>query len=428
MGNEGNKIKKITNKIGSGATPTGGKSAYKEEGISLIRSLNVYDYSFSYENLAYIDEVQAKKLSNVEIHENDILLNITGASVGRCCKVPRQIIPARVNQHVSIVRVDNNCANVDYILYYINSPHNKLRLLNIAQGGATREALTKEAIENFIVELPDNNAQDFIANILSSYDNLIENNNRRIAILEEMAQRLYREWFVHFRFPGHENVKMVESKLGLIPENWHNFKIENIVSFNRGKSYRSSEINVEDGVPFINLKNIRAYGGFNKGGTKLFDGIYKESHKVRPGDIVMAVTDMTQERRLVGQVARVPNMKSDYAIISMDLIKLIPFQAQNSVYVYSLLRYSNLSRKIAGFANGANVLHLDPELVLQQDFIMPDDDTIKRFTSLVESLYNSVDICEEKNETLRKTRDHLLPRLISGDIDVSKLCVKIIKE
>lgn len=378
--------------------------------------------------MAYIDEVQAKKLSNVEIHENDILLNITGASVGRCCKVPRQIIPARVNQHVSIVRVDNNCANVDYILYYINSPHNKLRLLNIAQGGATREALTKEAIENFIVELPDNNAQDFIANILSSYDNLIENNNRRIAILEEMAQRLYREWFVHFRFPGHENVKMVESKLGLIPENWHNFKIENIVSFNRGKSYRSSEINVEDGVPFINLKNIRAYGGFNKGGTKLFDGIYKESHKVRPGDIVMAVTDMTQERRLVGQVARVPNMKSDYAIISMDLIKLIPFQAQNSVYVYSLLRYSNLSRKIAGFANGANVLHLDPELVLQQDFIMPDDDTIKRFTSLVESLYNSVDICEEKNETLRKTRDHLLPRLISGDIDVSKLCVKIIKE
>lgn len=422
------RLKKITNKIGSGATPTGGKSAYKEEGISLIRSLNVYDYSFSYENLAYIDEVQAKKLSNVEIHENDILLNITGASVGRCCKVPRQIIPARVNQHVSIVRVDNNCANVDYILYYINSPHNKLRLLNIAQGGATREALTKEAIENFIVELPDNNAQDFIANILSSYDNLIENNNRRIAILEEMAERLYREWFVHFRFPGHENVKMVESKLGLIPENWHNFKIENIVSFNRGKSYRSSEINVEDGVPFINLKNIRAYGGFNKGGTKLFDGIYKESHKVRPGDIVMAVTDMTQERRLVGQVARVPNMKSDYAIISMDLIKLIPFQAQNSVYVYSLLRYSNLSRKIAGFANGANVLHLDPELVLQQDFIMPDDDTIKRFTSLVESLYNSVDICEEKNETLRKTRDHLLPRLISGDIDVSKLCVKIIKE
>ena len=403
-------------------------AAAAKKKVSLIRSLNVYDYSFSYENLAYIDEVQAKKLSNVEIHENDILLNITGASVGRCCKVPRQIIPARVNQHVSIVRVDNNCANVDYILYYINSPHNKLRLLNIAQGGATREALTKEAIENFIVELPDNNAQDFIANILSSYDNLIENNNRRIAILEEMAQRLYREWFVHFRFPGHENVKMVESKLGLIPENWHNFKIENIVSFNRGKSYRSSEINVEDGVPFINLKNIRAYGGFNKGGTKLFDGIYKESHKVRPGDIVMAVTDMTQERRLVGQVARVPNMKSDYAIISMDLIKLIPFQAQNSVYVYSLLRYSNLSRKIAGFANGANVLHLDPELVLQQDFIMPDDDTIKRFTSLVESLYNSVDICEEKNETLRKTRDHLLPRLISGDIDVSKLCVKIIKE
>lgn len=317
--------------------------------------------------------------------------------------------------------------NSTYLFYLMDSVVGKTLIKGITIG-SSQAALTIDSMKELEIPCPDRNIQDKIVSILSAYDKLIENNNRRIAILEEMAQRLYREWFVHFRFPGHENVKMVESKLGLIPENWHNFKIENIVSFNRGKSYRSSEINVEDGVPFINLKNIRAYGGFNKGGTKLFDGIYKESHKVRPGDIVMAVTDMTQERRLVGQVARVPNMKSDYAIISMDLIKLIPFQAQNSVYVYSLLRYSNLSRKIAGFANGANVLHLDPELVLQQDFIMPDDDTIKRFTSLVESLYNSVDICEEKNETLRKTRDHLLPRLISGDIDVSKLCVKIIKE
>ncbi len=98
------KLSDITSKIGSGATPRGGKSAYKAHGISLIRSMNVHDGEFIEKNLAFIDESQAKKLSNVIIEKNDVLLNITGASIARCCVVPSRILPARVNQHVSILR------------------------------------------------------------------------------------------------------------------------------------------------------------------------------------------------------------------------------------------------------------------------------------------------------------------------------------
>jgi type I restriction enzyme, S subunit len=148
------KLSDITTKIGSGATPLGGENAYKTSGISLIRSLNVYDFNFSFDNLAFIDAEQAGKLNNVTVKENDILLNITGASVARCCMVPSYILPARVNQHVSIIRVDPNLSNAFYILYTINSESKKREILNLAQGGATREALTKNTLENFKIIQP----------------------------------------------------------------------------------------------------------------------------------------------------------------------------------------------------------------------------------------------------------------------------------
>lgn len=147
-------LKEITSKIGSGATPRGGKEAYKAEGIRLIRSLNVYDYRFEFSDLAFIDEAQAEGLNNVTVATKDILLNITGASVARCCMVPSYLLPARVNQHVSIVRVDPDRADPYYVLDTINSEQRKQQLLAFAQGGATREALTKETIENFAIMLP----------------------------------------------------------------------------------------------------------------------------------------------------------------------------------------------------------------------------------------------------------------------------------
>lgn len=162
------KLKEITTKIGSGATPKGGKESYKSSGITLIRSLNVYDFNFEYEGLAFIDESQAQKLSNVEVKQNDILLNITGASVARCCIVPSNILPARVNQHVAIVRINSLLANPYYVYYSINSNQYKKHLLALAQGGATREALTKDTISNFEICLPSLHTQNKIASILSA--------------------------------------------------------------------------------------------------------------------------------------------------------------------------------------------------------------------------------------------------------------------
>lgn len=148
-------LKKLTTKIGSGATPRGGKEAYKEKGLSLIRSLNIHDNKFKLKDLAYIDDVQAAKLKNVEIMKQDVLINITGASVARCAIVPDEILPARVNQHVSILRSKKEILNPTYLLHLIISPNSKLKFLGVgSSNAATRESITKEQLERFEIVVP----------------------------------------------------------------------------------------------------------------------------------------------------------------------------------------------------------------------------------------------------------------------------------
>lgn len=159
-------LKDVCTKIGSGATPRGGKEAYKETGISLIRSQNVLDYSFSSDGLAYIDDEQARLLENVTVQKDDVLLNITGDSVARACIVNNQYLPARVNQHVAIVRGDSGKILQSYILYFLQMK--KAELLQIASGGATRNALTKAMIEGLEINVPSLDMQHKIVAALDA--------------------------------------------------------------------------------------------------------------------------------------------------------------------------------------------------------------------------------------------------------------------
>ena len=149
------KLSELCNKIGSGATPKGGKSSYINSGISFIRSMNVFDYNFHYEDLAHITQQQAKELENVTLQENDILFNITGVSVARCCIVPNGLLPARVNQHVMILRPKNKNLNL-FLMCSLCDNKNKNLLLGISQSGSTREAINKQEMENFSISIPNN--------------------------------------------------------------------------------------------------------------------------------------------------------------------------------------------------------------------------------------------------------------------------------
>ena len=143
----------ITTKIGSGATPKGGKGAYQDEGVTLIRSMNVHNGRFEYRDLAHISDEQASKLDNVTVKENDVLLNITGASVARSCVVPSQVLPARVNQHVCIIR-GKECIIPEFLNNLLIDDNFQHFLWGIAGSGATREAITKQQVEDLQIILP----------------------------------------------------------------------------------------------------------------------------------------------------------------------------------------------------------------------------------------------------------------------------------
>lgn len=159
----------IATKIGSGATPKGGKEAYQEEGITLIRSMNVHNGLFEYKELAHISEEQAEKLDNVTIEENDVLLNITGASVARSCVVPSKILPARVNQHVCIIRC-NQCIVPEFLNKLLIDDNYQRLLWSIAEAGATREAITKQQVESLQIIMPPIELQEQFADFVHQVD------------------------------------------------------------------------------------------------------------------------------------------------------------------------------------------------------------------------------------------------------------------
>lgn len=229
-------------KIGSGVTPRGGDKAYKITGVSLIRSQNIYDFNFDYNGLVFIDDEQANKMKNVEILSEDILLNITGDSVARCTIVPEKTLPARVNQHVSIIRPKKEIINPRYLLYCLNNFTTKELLLSLASTGATRKALTKSMIENLKLTIPTIKEQKAIADTLSCLDNKIELNNRINKTLEEMAQSIFKSWFVDFE--PFQDGEFEESELGSIPKGWNVEMLGNNVKISTKSINPQSKTNI----------------------------------------------------------------------------------------------------------------------------------------------------------------------------------------
>jgi len=189
-------LKNVTNKIGSGATPKGGKESYQAEGITLIRSMNVHDGQFEYKDLAHITDEQAKQLENVTVEENDVFINITGASVARSCIVPKHILPARVNQHVAIIRCIISMLNPVFANQMFLNASFKGQLLDIGEsGGATRQAITKQQLESLEVILPPIELQEQFTAFVEQTDKSKLAIQQSLDKLELLKKSLMQEYF-----------------------------------------------------------------------------------------------------------------------------------------------------------------------------------------------------------------------------------------
>lgn len=317
-----------------------------------------------------------------------------------------------LGQRTVLIRPLPDKANPDYLTYYLLSPQQQYNLLGTANG-ATVAHVNLSTIRNLKIQLPPINIQCHIVDILSVYDDLIEVNQKQIRLLEEAARRLYREWFVDLRFPGHEDTPITDG----IPAGWTSLALSQIFDYTRGKSYSSEELSNTDGICLINLNNVNAWGGYKRGVEKRFTGTYSENHEVKSGDIIMAVTDMTQERRLVGHVALVPVL-AEKALISMDLIKITPKEPVTHYFLYSMLRFSSIAEQISQYANGANVLHLRPENIARLKAHIPSKSIMMRFEKIVANYYAKIEPLEKQILLLQEARDRLLPKLMNGEIEV----------
>jgi type I restriction enzyme S subunit len=233
------RLRDLTTKIGSGATPLGGEDSYldRRQQYALVRSQNVFDRRFESAGLAFISDEQAARLGGVTLEAGDLLLNITGDGVtfARACEVPRDVLPACVNQHVSIIRANRAVVEPGYILSYLTHPAIKSYIESFNAGGS-RRAITKGHIESFVVPFPPLPEQRAIARILGTLDDKIGLNRRMSETLESMARALFKSWFVDFdpiraKAEGRDlglakpiadvfPARLVDSELGEIPEGW----------------------------------------------------------------------------------------------------------------------------------------------------------------------------------------------------------------
>jgi len=312
-----------------------------------------------------------------------------------------------------IFRGKENETLTNFISYLVQTDTIVLPAINSMSGASGRQRADGNFVKNLTVKIPDLKTQEKIAHILSAYDELIENNNRRIKILEKLAEEIYKEWFVRMRFPGYKNAKFTKG----IPEGWENVKIEDICCLVRGISYSTPEITGGCGIPMLTLKSVKAFGGYDENGIKYFNGDAKERHFVKDGDLLIAITDMTQDRRVIGQACQVPKNHFNKLVFSADLI-LFDGLRVNKSYLYSYLKYGGLSNYIAMYSNGANVLHLNQNMLKKIKFIIASEDLQNKYGAFHEKTEKMIDNLLLQNQNLTKQRNLLLPRLMNGTIEV----------
>lgn len=373
--------------------------------IANINKSNQFDFNDTmFVPKDYYDRLDSKRKAQV----GDILYSVVGSfGIPVLIKEERPFVFQR---HIAILRPNERINSA--FLYYTMLSRDFYAKADAAAIGAAQRTVSLTSLRGMEIELPPLEVQEAIASKLSAYDNLIENNQKQIKLLEEAARRLYKEWFVDLRFPGYENTPIVDG----VPEGWSYKPLSDLFSFVRGKSYTSKELSDTSGVLMVNLKNIRAFGGYNRNAEKRFTGKYKDEQALNPGDLVMGVTDMTQERRLVGHTAIVPDL-GEPMTFSMDLIKLVPLSIQKS-YLYSSLYYGGYSFKISPLANGVNVLHLKPEAIMSLQMLVPTEELMDAYGKVFDPIQSRIELLQKQIDTATESRDRLLPKLMSGEIEV----------
>ena len=358
---------------------------YVNEGIPVLKVTNCKSTGFQLDNLNYLSEKSREKYKKNNLIIGDIIVatvgshpNLIESAAGRSCIVNSQVEGFYLNQNAVCIRTkDKRILSQKYLGYLCKCADFQHYIQSRGRGAANQMRIAISSIKEYSFTLPDFENQQYIADILSAYDDLIENNQKQIKLLEEAAQRLYKEWFVDLHFPGHENTKIVDG----VPERWSRGLLKELISVNYGKDHKKAP---DDG-------NIPVYGSgglMRKCNKSLFSG----------------------EAVLIPRKGSLNNiMYVDETFWTVDTMFYATMkQPHTAVFVYFFVKaFDMYSMNI-----GAAVPSMTTKILDAMDVVIPDKETLEKFDKLTKTYFNKIKTLQGQNERLKTARNLLLPKLM----------------
>ena len=398
------KLVELLEKIIGGGTPSKNENKYWNGNIpwASVKDIGENQVYLSYTQDSITKEGLAKSSSNL-IPKGNVIIP-TRMGLGRC--VINKIDTA-INQDLKALIPKKDKLNNKYLLYWLKF---NAALIESMGSGTTVKGIRLEQLTELELNDIDIKIQQKIARILSNYDDLIENNNRRIKILEEMAQKIYKEWFVDFKFPGHETTTFKDSPLGKIPNDWEVKKIGKEYKTYLGGTPSRNEIKYWNGdIPWLNSGKTNELRITEASEYITKAGLEKSSTKLMPKfTTVLAITGAT-----LGQVS----MLGDEMCANQSVVGV--YSNTNQEFVFYLLK--DKIKKLIQNASGGAQQHINKDIVNEMEFILPTNNILNDFTNILKPINLEIFNLLHKNRVLKQTRDILLPRLISGEINVENM-------
>lgn len=358
-----------------------------------LANVNVRWGEFDLEDLPLM-KFEESEQERYELKYGDLVI-CEGGEPGRCAIWKEQIPNMKIQKALHRVRV-HDCLDYRYLFYWFLLA-GKTGELDQYFTGATIKHMPGQKLKEVVIDKPPLEIQHRIADILSAYDDLIENNQKQIKLLEEAARRLYKEWFVDLRFPGHENTKIVDG----VPEGWNEKTLSQVANVIMGQSPKSEFYNSEKkGLPFH--QGVGSYGV-----RFVMDDIYSTSYTriAEPNSILFSV------RAPVGRL----NITKNKVVIGRGLAAINQTDGCQS-YLYYLLKNKFFKDNIVG--NGSIFASVSKDELLNQKFLIPERNLMMQFEKIVSQMDKQIENLDSKNKKLIEARDRLLPKLMSGEVEV----------
>lgn len=370
-------------------------SDYSESGTPIIMPKDMIDGKISHSNLIFVGEEHTKRLCRHQVHAGNLMVARKG-DVRKCVFITENEDGWMTGSDCLKVALKENYCYPRFIYYQLRSPFIG-RWLEKISIGATMPSINTGLLSSIELVLPSLKEQKRIADILSAYDDLIENNQKQIKLLEEAAQRLYKQWFIDLRYPGHETTKIVDG----LPEGWKREKLVDFADVVMGQSPKSEFYNQEKkGLPF--------HQGVGSYGTRfVIDDTYSSSvtRIAESGSILFSV------RAPVGRL----NFTKNKIIIGRGLAA-INHKAKCQSFLFYMLKDRFFKDDILG--NGAIFASISKDELLNQQFVIPNDELLQKFNTIASGIDAKIAAADAQMQLLTQSRDRLLPKLMNGELDV----------